>query len=136
MRPPFIRPFTVIAKKGLVYTINLPRKWRTHPVFYVGLHKPYSYPFVVHLEALVPTKVSVSLIDVSALGYRTFYANEVDHAPGLVAKSLLTLGAPPAKTMHLVLHIISLLTRTSKVLFRCVELPRVLSTSIVADSST
>ena len=41
LRPRFIGPFTVIAKKGLAYTLNLPRKLRTHPVFYVGLLKPY-----------------------------------------------------------------------------------------------
>ena len=33
LRPRFIGPFTVIAKKGLAYTLNLPRKLRTHPVF-------------------------------------------------------------------------------------------------------
>ena len=41
LRPRFIGPFTVVAKKGLAYTLNLPRKLRTHPVFYVGLLKPY-----------------------------------------------------------------------------------------------
>ena len=36
VRPRFIGPFTVVTKKGLAYTLNLPRKLRTHPVFYVG----------------------------------------------------------------------------------------------------
>ena len=37
LRPRYIGPFTVVAKKGLAYTLNLPRKLRTQPVFYVGL---------------------------------------------------------------------------------------------------
>ena len=56
LRPRFIGPFTVIAKKGLAYTLNLPRKLRTHPVFYVGLLKPYRDPSQVNLEALAPVK--------------------------------------------------------------------------------
>ncbi|GMF37198.1 unnamed protein product [Phytophthora fragariaefolia] len=40
----FIGPFKVVAKKGLVYTLNLLKKMRTHPVFYVGLLKPYLDP--------------------------------------------------------------------------------------------
>ncbi|RAW21891.1 hypothetical protein PC110_g21666, partial [Phytophthora cactorum] len=40
-RSRFIGPFKVAAKKGLVYTLNLPKKMRTHPVFYVGLLKSY-----------------------------------------------------------------------------------------------
>ncbi|KAG3158903.1 hypothetical protein PC128_g21410 [Phytophthora cactorum] len=42
LRPRFIGPFKVVAKKGLAYTLNLPKKMRTHPVFYVGLLKPCS----------------------------------------------------------------------------------------------
>uniref|UniRef100_H3GPY2 Integrase catalytic domain-containing protein n=1 Tax=Phytophthora ramorum TaxID=164328 RepID=H3GPY2_PHYRM len=41
LRPRFIGPFKVVAKKGLAYTLNLLKKLRTHPVFYVGLLKPY-----------------------------------------------------------------------------------------------
>ncbi|OWZ00917.1 Pol Polyprotein [Phytophthora megakarya] len=37
LRPLFIVPFKVVAKKGLAYTLNLLKKMRTHPVFYVGL---------------------------------------------------------------------------------------------------
>ncbi|KAG4038914.1 hypothetical protein PC123_g25527 [Phytophthora cactorum] len=44
LRPRFIGPFQVAAKKGLAYTLNLPKKMRTHPVFYVGLLKPYQDP--------------------------------------------------------------------------------------------
>ena len=44
LRLRFIGPFTVVAKKGLAYTLNLPRKMRTNPVFYVGLFKPYRDP--------------------------------------------------------------------------------------------
>ncbi|OWZ13300.1 Pol Polyprotein [Phytophthora megakarya] len=36
LRPRFIGPFTVVAKKGLAYTLSLPSKMRTHPVFYVA----------------------------------------------------------------------------------------------------
>ena len=42
LRPRFIGPFTVIAKKGLAYALNLPRKLRTYPVFYVYFLNPYS----------------------------------------------------------------------------------------------
>ncbi|EGZ27727.1 hypothetical protein PHYSODRAFT_395617, partial [Phytophthora sojae] len=41
LRPRFIGLFKVVAKKGLAYTLNLPKKMRTHPVVYVGLLKPY-----------------------------------------------------------------------------------------------
>ena len=52
LRPRFIGSFTVIAKKGIVYTLNLPRKLRTHPVFYVGLIKPYHDPSFVNRKRL------------------------------------------------------------------------------------
>ncbi|KAG3240841.1 hypothetical protein PI124_g14280 [Phytophthora idaei] len=54
LRPRFIGPFKVVAKKGLAYTLNLPKKMRTHPVFYVGLLKPYQDPAQVSVEALAP----------------------------------------------------------------------------------
>ncbi|EGZ20552.1 hypothetical protein PHYSODRAFT_250152, partial [Phytophthora sojae] len=41
----------VVARKGLAYTLNLPKKMRTHPVFYVGLLKPYQDPMQVQMEA-------------------------------------------------------------------------------------
>ncbi|KAE9027097.1 hypothetical protein PR003_g12828 [Phytophthora rubi] len=49
LRPRFIGPFKVVAKKGLAYTLNLPKKMRTHPVFYVGLLKPYRDPSMLKL---------------------------------------------------------------------------------------
>ncbi|GMF49677.1 unnamed protein product [Phytophthora fragariaefolia] len=52
-RPRFIAPFKVVAKKGLAYTLNLPKKMRTHPVFYVGLFKPYLDPVQVSFGDLV-----------------------------------------------------------------------------------
>ncbi|GMF57399.1 unnamed protein product [Phytophthora fragariaefolia] len=52
LRPRYIGPFKVVAKKGLAYTLNLPKKMRTHPVFYVGLLKPYQDPARVRLEDL------------------------------------------------------------------------------------
>ena len=59
LRPRFIGPYTVVAKKGLAYTLNLPRKLRTHPVFYVGLLKPYRDPSLVDLESLAPRKLAL-----------------------------------------------------------------------------
>ena len=53
-RPRFIGPFKVIAKKGIDYTLKLPRKLRTPPVFYVGLLKPYHDPFLVDRKELAP----------------------------------------------------------------------------------
>ncbi|POM71570.1 Pol protein [Phytophthora palmivora] len=44
LRPRFIGPFKVVAKKDLAYTLHLPKKMHTHPVFYVGLLKPYRDP--------------------------------------------------------------------------------------------
>ncbi|KAG3230320.1 hypothetical protein PI124_g24581 [Phytophthora idaei] len=52
LRPRFIGPFKVVAKKGLAYTFNLPKKMRTHPMFYVGLLKSYQGPAQVSAEAL------------------------------------------------------------------------------------
>ncbi|KAG3058236.1 hypothetical protein PC121_g14484 [Phytophthora cactorum] len=40
LRYRFIGPFKVVAKKGLAYKLNLPKKIRTHPMSYVGLLKP------------------------------------------------------------------------------------------------
>uniref|UniRef100_H3H286 Integrase catalytic domain-containing protein n=1 Tax=Phytophthora ramorum TaxID=164328 RepID=H3H286_PHYRM len=54
LRPRFIGPFKVVAKKGLAYMLNLPKKTRTHPVFYVGLIKPYRDPARLSAEALAP----------------------------------------------------------------------------------
>ena len=59
LRPRFIGPFTVTSKKGLAYRLNLPRKLRTQPVFYVGLLKPYQDPSHVNLEAFAPTTRAV-----------------------------------------------------------------------------
>ena len=59
LRPRLIGPFTVTAKKGLAYTLNLPRKLRTHPLFYVGLLKPYRDPSQVDQEALAARKLAL-----------------------------------------------------------------------------
>ncbi|OWZ19576.1 Pol Polyprotein [Phytophthora megakarya] len=50
LRPLFIGLFTVVAKKDLAYTLS--KKMRTHPVFYVGLLKPYHDPSQVSSEEL------------------------------------------------------------------------------------
>ena len=39
--PKFIGPFRVLRRLGNAYTIELPRKMRTHPTFYVGHLRPY-----------------------------------------------------------------------------------------------
>ena len=39
LRSRFIGPFMVVTKEVLAYTLNLPRKLRTHPMFYVGMLK-------------------------------------------------------------------------------------------------
>ena len=44
----------VIAMKDLTYTLNLSRNLRTHPVFFVGLLKPYHDPSPVDRIALAP----------------------------------------------------------------------------------
>jgi len=54
LRPRFVGPFKVVAKKGLAYTLTLPKKMRTHLVFYVGLLKPYHDPRHVGSDELAP----------------------------------------------------------------------------------
>ena len=81
LRPRFIGPFTVTAKKGLAYTLNLPRKLRTHPVFYVGVLKPYRDPSHLNLEALAPTMRAVPRIAVSESASPTEPRSEFEHAP-------------------------------------------------------
>ena len=39
--PKYIGPFRVLHRQGNAYTIELPRKMRTHPTFYVGRLRPY-----------------------------------------------------------------------------------------------
>ena len=39
--PKFIGLFRVLRRIGNAYTIELPRKMRTHPTFYVGRLRPY-----------------------------------------------------------------------------------------------
>ncbi|GMF28086.1 unnamed protein product [Phytophthora fragariaefolia] len=42
LAPRFIGPFTVLAKHGNAYTLDIPSSMRLHPTFYVGQLKPYS----------------------------------------------------------------------------------------------
>ena len=63
----FIGQFTVVAKKGLAYTLNLPRKLRTHPVFYVGFLKQCREPPHVNLEALALRHVALPSVVASEL---------------------------------------------------------------------
>ncbi|GMF59970.1 unnamed protein product [Phytophthora fragariaefolia] len=53
LAPRFIGPFTVLAKHGNAYTLDIPSSMRLHPTFYVGRLKPYSQlesPVVVALR--------------------------------------------------------------------------------------
>ncbi|GMF63354.1 unnamed protein product [Phytophthora fragariaefolia] len=40
--PRFIGPFTVLAKHGNAYTLDIPASMRLHPTLYVGRLKPYA----------------------------------------------------------------------------------------------
>ncbi|GMF31562.1 unnamed protein product [Phytophthora fragariaefolia] len=42
LAPRFIGPFTVLAKHGNTYTLDIPSSMRLHPTFYVGRLKPYA----------------------------------------------------------------------------------------------
>ncbi|KAE9167660.1 hypothetical protein PF002_g30826, partial [Phytophthora fragariae] len=42
LAPRFIGPFTVLAKHGNAYTLDIPSSMHLHPTFYVGRLKPYS----------------------------------------------------------------------------------------------
>ncbi|GMF63136.1 unnamed protein product [Phytophthora fragariaefolia] len=42
LAPRFIGPFTVLAKHGNAYTLDIPLSMRLHPTFYVGRLKPYA----------------------------------------------------------------------------------------------
>ena len=37
----YIGPFRVLRRQGNAYTIELPRRMRIHPTFYVGRLRPY-----------------------------------------------------------------------------------------------
>jgi len=44
--PKYIGPFKVIRKCGNSYTLDIPRRMKTHPTFYVGRLRPYhQYPW-------------------------------------------------------------------------------------------
>ncbi|KAG3235936.1 hypothetical protein PI124_g19040 [Phytophthora idaei] len=45
-----------MVTKGHAYTFNRSKKMCTHPVFYVGLPKPYQDPDQVSVEALGPVR--------------------------------------------------------------------------------
>ena len=78
LRPNFIGPLTVMAKKVLAYTLNLPRKLSTQSVLYAGLIKPYWDPSLVRLEAITPPKVSVPRMAASASGYHDTPQTEIN----------------------------------------------------------
>lgn len=58
-RPRFIGSFKVLVKKGQVYKISLSHKLRMHPVFNVGLFKPYWDLSHVDWESLAPRKLAL-----------------------------------------------------------------------------
>ncbi|CEG45139.1 FOG: Transposon-encoded proteins with TYA, reverse transcriptase, integrase domains in various combinations [Plasmopara halstedii] len=61
LRPLFIGLSKVVAKQGLAYTLNVPKRMRTHSVFYMGLLKPYRDPAQVNAEALAPERIPRAL---------------------------------------------------------------------------
>ena len=81
LRPRFIGPLTVVAKKGLAYTLNLWRKLRTHPVFYVGLLKPYRDSSHVNLEALAPGRLALPSVAESVSGGQAEPPSGLDPTP-------------------------------------------------------
>ena len=81
LRPRFIGPFTVVAKKGLAYTLNLPRKLRTHPVFYVGMLKPYRDPSHVDSRALAPRMLALPRDVASESGGQAGPQHDSDASP-------------------------------------------------------
>ena len=68
LHPRFKGPFAIVAKKGLAYTLNLPQNLPAHPVFNVGLPKPYRDPSQVDREALAPRKLALPQADASESG--------------------------------------------------------------------
>lgn len=67
LRPCFLEPFTVTAKKGLAYALHLPRKLRTNPVIYVCFLQPKQDPPQENVGVLAP-------IDSVVPRYKTFEA--------------------------------------------------------------
>ncbi|GMF42230.1 unnamed protein product [Phytophthora fragariaefolia] len=55
LAPRFIGPFTVLAKHGNAYTLDIPSSLRLHPTFYVGRLKSYAQHESPTLGDLVPT---------------------------------------------------------------------------------
>lgn len=70
-----------MAKKGLAYTLNLPRKLRTHPVFYVGLLKTYLDPLHVDFEALAPRLLALQPDAASEQRGQAKHQYEFGHTP-------------------------------------------------------
>lgn len=87
-----IEPFAVVTKNDLSYTLILPRKLCTHPMFYFGSLSPYRKSFLVNLEGIAPTKVAMPRIAASASGHTAILPSEVSPSPGLVDGSRMTLG--------------------------------------------
>ncbi|GMF38014.1 unnamed protein product [Phytophthora fragariaefolia] len=55
LAPRFIGPFTVLAKHGNAYTLDIPSSMRLHPTFYVGRLKPYAQHESPSLGGSAPT---------------------------------------------------------------------------------
>ncbi|GMF19294.1 unnamed protein product [Phytophthora fragariaefolia] len=57
LAPRFIGPFTVSAKHGNAYRLDIPSSMRLHPIFYGGRLKPYSQHESPRLGDSAPTRV-------------------------------------------------------------------------------
>ena len=75
----FISPFRVLRRRGNAYTIELPRKMRTHPTFYVGRLRPYHQFGVSSGEEFPCARTSPR--DSCALGAENQHAPEARISP-------------------------------------------------------
>ncbi|GMF60217.1 unnamed protein product [Phytophthora fragariaefolia] len=86
LAPRFIGPFTVLAKHGNAYTLDIPSGMRLHPTFYVGRLKPYAQHELPRLGDSAPTP---------ARARRRAFARQSASTQGRPARS--TRSARPAR---------------------------------------
>ena len=100
LRPRFIGPFMVVVKKGIVYTLNLPRKLRTHPVFYVGLLKPYRDPSLGNRKALALEGGTSSPLNASSSRAPSGHSVEAGCTPPSAVVSRPSLSSRDGSSAH------------------------------------
>ncbi|GMF45785.1 unnamed protein product [Phytophthora fragariaefolia] len=87
LAPRFIGPFTVLAKHGNAYTLDIPSSMRLHPTFYVGRLNPYAQHDSPSLGDAAPTP---------ARARRRAFARQPASAQGRPARS--TRSARPVRS--------------------------------------